>query len=662
MRQSVVTAHRTMRAIKIFFYCCFIAFAESENVNVRQFQHGAIFRKVGDLYPSLSYGHINIKLNLDDLIRRRTGLTRTNTNFKEQIYPDHFTTNQKRRMDYLKDMVNNTVQHSITKLNATLRAFDLEDAEVIKTKDKNKTEDEIPNKREKRQIIVGALGAITGSLVTSIISNFKKETLIHIIEKRQNLLIHEVEAQSIKLAQHQHDLKYMKQAVQRLTTNYKNVFWAGKSLKTEELGLFVTYTLLTTVDNLNSIIKGINSAQAGLFTLDMVTPEGLETAIKALQEKCAAEGKQLSIQSIFDLPHLPLSYVFDPNTHILNVILHVPLSYGRSSMPIYEYIDFPLRTNGDMYITFEPRNKYIIVNPQGTTYLERSTLEDCHKLHDAYFCNDDLIYKKSRVGCLSALYGHDNNISKLCDSSLTYVESKAERINDTSYLLLETKPTELTLTCNDQLKLKMRIQGSYIVNLDLNCMAITDHIIIQRPKDEPAVSVEGFFSNTDFLNYSSLMILDDDEIDLISSEFLSKVGEKIPLSQVKSLLTFQKKLKQIEKEKNFDFSKFAITPGAIFSSFIPFGTIATLVILFFVSRYIFGACNICKRNDTSKIGLSISMKSLSRKGRRNRGKSASDSETSGTLVGNDTLVEDHPQGAIGGTRPKLPIVATTTKV
>ena len=41
-------------------------------------------------------------------------------------------------------------------------------------------------------------------------------------------------------------------------------------------------------------------------------------ALKSLQSKAASKGKQLSVTSIYDLPHLPMSYVFDPNVKKLH--------------------------------------------------------------------------------------------------------------------------------------------------------------------------------------------------------------------------------------------------------------------------------------------------------------------------------------------------------
>ena len=608
-------------------------------IDVREVKPGAVFTKIGRMFKDLSYSHLRLDLSFQDIILRRNGLMTMNDKFQNGAYPESFKENSRKRMNYLKKLVNDSIQDEVLKLNTTLKAFNvLEDSKV----EGNLTPD--VNLRSKRQLISGIAAGIAGGLISSVISSFTKDNLIDIIKEKEDLIIEHITSQEAQLANHEKDLKGLKIVAKKLYDEQKRLFWKGKSISTEQHALFLTYILSRTSIQIEKIISGINRAQSGSFSLDLVNIKSLEKAFKNLQQKTASKGRKLSITSIFDLPHLPLSFVFDPDSKQLILLIHIPTTKNEG-LTIFEFVHLPIKMKNDHYISFEPENNFIMVDDSRTFYVEKHDLSNCHRLHEIYYCPDQLSYKKSRKSCLSTLYFNDPSSIEKCDAHLSSELSKAHRINDTSFLILESNKSELNINCNNHNVLTKSIQGTYVVDVDKGCIATTDNLIVTRPPDEPSIDIESHLSIDQF----DFKLFESETDEFISSNIFKTFETKIPMSQIKSLVKFKKAIDEInakQRKQPFNFNISTLTPGAIYSSLV---TIASCLLI-----VVFCKClltYICKRNKNPQPSNTFQSMSMSNLRRRLRRKNKDDTTfTTNTDSETDTVVEegrvtDNPAGS-----------------
>ena len=215
-----------------------------------------------------------------------------------------------------------------------------------------------------------------------------------------------------------------------------------------------TYALGALATQTEKILKAIELVKSGRFSTDLATPEGLEKAIIDLKEEALKSGRTIAVSNLLDLSLLPASYLYDATSRVFHAIVHVPFATPNNEMDLYKYVPTPIQIANDskLYASITNQdNMYLAVSSDGTTYKTFSVrdIQDCTKFQDKFYCPDSIYYKSVRPSCLVAL--HKNNITEIrsiCDLMINNHISNAIRINEATYILIETEPTELTIRCD----------------------------------------------------------------------------------------------------------------------------------------------------------------------------------------------------------------------
>ena len=458
----------------------------------------------------------------------------------------------------------------------------------------------------------------------------------------------------VRLSMHDRDIATLKDTMDKIINRFKKLFWGAEAMSTEQMALTVSFALLETTINLNHIIDAIHRAQSGEFSLPLVHVDGLVTALKSLEQQNAREGRKMAITNVFDLTHLPCSYVYQPETHVLSLIVHIPSSVPSSALTLYEYINMPRLASNDVYLAIEPPAKYFAINGEMTLYTERTDLEDCLKMETSYYCKEDITFKKSRKSCLLSLYENSNDIQDLCETSLVNLNSRAHRLNESHFIVCETQKSDLSISCNKQLIKKQPIHGTYLIKIPAGCIISTDHVIIERPNHEPEIDVDGLIFNEQ-LQPEDATVQELGELANLSRNLLQTVGSKILTKSVKQLNDFRKEMKRLETETYIDLDDSAISTGGIISSIITYAiiTVISIIVYLIVQRFL--------KKQRSPFSISFKLRKSSRKTSAQDGSSArpdfgiSDSVLSTDDETAQETVFGPPQGAAGYSRAKLPV-------
>ena len=506
--------------------------------------HGAMFKKVGIVHTSLAYGHIHMKLNLTMLEQRKKLLERMNDHLQRLRLPENATEESTARLQWVKTWVNQTAVEGITKLYATLESFNYR---------KSHLESNQSRKRKKRQILTMVGGMVVGSIVTSIVSQFRQSTLIDIINKKQTVMSTEIENNMIRLAQDEHDLKVLNASVSHIMAGLLEDVKRQKRIRANQLTLTTAYAITETAHRINALTDAMEMARSGKFSISLVDVMGLTAALTTLQQKATEDGRKLDVTNIMDLTHLPCSYVVDCDNQVVHVIVHVPMSRAGSSLTLYQYIDSPVLigstkdSDQPLFIEIDVEGRYLALSDDDSQYQTYTvqSLRECSRLSGHYYCPDLVLYKKQRPDCLVALYDNDYEaIERECPLTVASNISKAARLNATTYLITETSKKDLAIVCNGDRITRHPIRGTVQVTVNRGCVISTDNMVITRPDFEAEVEIEGLVVNNPIDIDKWIPKEEHDENIAIARHLIGQVGKKVPLNLVKGLTKFQMDLKK----------------------------------------------------------------------------------------------------------------------
>ena len=105
------------------------------------------------------------------------------------------------------------------------------------------------------------------------------------------------------------------------------------------------------------------------------------------------DGYKIQTMHPDDLTSLPTSFLVDTRNEVIHLITHIPLFSPGNQMTFLRYIYAPLllpssNSNGPLYLEFNPRNPYLTVIQDGTTFIEmtENDLDSCHQKGQEYYC------------------------------------------------------------------------------------------------------------------------------------------------------------------------------------------------------------------------------------------------------------------------------------
>lgn len=166
----------------------------------------------------------------------------------------------------------------------------------------------------------------------------------------------------------------------------------------------------------------------------------------------------------------------------------------------------------------------------------------CMRVQEIYFCPHITLYKISRKNSLTALHDQQlNDIHDYCPITLTDSVSNLVAINDTTYIITETKEVSLEVVCPRHQPMKTTFQGSIMFSLEQGCSATTPHFVATRPFYGTMV-----VSKFDIITTNPWPMIDpiveDETFGQVTDQLLSRVGQNIDVAQVRGLVALQQKL------------------------------------------------------------------------------------------------------------------------
>ena len=417
-----------------------------------------------------------------------------------------------------------------------------------------------PLTRNKRQLGVGIAaigGSILGSVITSLFSQFHSSTLTDILDKKIDVLTSKVDSNSIQITQNQEDIKQINKTLSYINQDLGLMLQTEKEIEFEVIALFTNLLLDEQAARTNLLADAITQVFAGKLHRGLITTEGLIQALNKLKNQAQSKGLLIGSQNIHELYQLPTSFVFNQESNMLHIILHIPLYREAHILSLYRYVPTPILLTSlpnPTFVELKPIKTYLARSRDGTLTrsLSLAELEDCLSMGHAYFCDDQALEKPKLQNCLNNLFsGINKDTFTLCDSHLLPYASALTKINITTYLLTESSSTTATSEClSAKSPRTTTIQipiGTHYLNIDPNCTTTTEKWVIS-PTNTITDTIIQSVSITNQIDPSAVLTdVHPDDLHYIQAA-LSQVGQPIPISQVKGLLSFRHSMLQLEAE------------------------------------------------------------------------------------------------------------------
>ena len=572
------------------------------DVSVEKLEQGAIFKKAGRVHNHLAYGHIHLALGMKGLIQRRKKLLDINKHVQNWNVYRIKSENSMHGMLVLREWVNRTIFSTTARIDAILltlggngtytedRNLRKRDSEILNNISAKVASFKNPLKRQKRQLLIGMGGAIIGGFISSIVSSFSHETLMNVIQEKEGIMATQIENNLIKTNENSKDISRLAEAVSAIRNGM--VILHNNTQRQMDTHTHMIHLLTTVGEEAHSVeklVSAVEEARSGKFSLGLCKPQGLATALENLQKIGLQDGRSLGINTMLDLPHMPMSYVIDVEKQVLHAIVHVPMERSGNYLTILEYLDNPVqmlhKNRSPLYLEVDLKGVFLAVSGDQSRYMTYTAedLRTCHHVQNEYFCDNLIIYKESRKSCIRALY--DNEVSlihSMCPMTIAQEVSKAIRFNGTTYIVTETTPQTITITCGEQKTTrKIKIDGgTYKIKLKKSCTLTTTNIIINHPIFEPEVEIEGFL-NSNPLEFGNWMESHEmPEFLDTAKKYLDEIGQKVPVKEIKSLIRFKQDMKTAERQ-DWNAWVAGVHPGGLFSHVMTIIVIIIVVVVMY---------------------------------------------------------------------------------
>ena len=165
------------------------------HVKVTPLVNGNLFTKLGMVYVGSAYGHLVVPIRLRVLRQHRQELDLINQHLlhMDEEVRNPYTNESvlsnaaKNKIRWMRHWVNETVTNCLIKLDDALASFEQNNTMIEGTRGRRAVNYvEFPF-RGKRQVLVGAIGAGSGAVITGIISKYEQDKLVHIMKKSESL-------------------------------------------------------------------------------------------------------------------------------------------------------------------------------------------------------------------------------------------------------------------------------------------------------------------------------------------------------------------------------------------------------------------------------------------------------------------------------------------
>ena len=538
-------------------------YMEENLISLTSLEHHTVFQKVGTMASDLAFGHINVPLTIDHLTIREEIIKNFNQQLQNTTIPKKMKNSRRYHVKWLQNWSNQTATDILKYVDSMMNTFET-DLDSLEDGEKN---------RIKRQVIAAVLGGIVASLVTM----FSQSTLEDVVTKKQNVIAAQVQDNLIHINQNAHDVIYLNKTLNEVLIHLYYMEEEENSEHTATMILQSTYALGALAAQTEKILKAIEVVKTGRFSTDLATPEGLENAIVELKREALKSGRTIAVSNLLDLSLLPASYLYNATSRVFHAIVHVPFATPHDEMDLYKYVPTPIQIAQDskLYASITNQdNMYLAVSGDGTTYKTFSVrdIQECTKFQNKFYCPNSIEYKSIRPSCLVSL--HKNNITEIrsfCDLSIHNHISDAIRLDESTYILIETDPTELTVRCDHGYYKNQMIQGVVRIGMKPGCTAFTRYLTFKHPRFEPSVTTGEVLLNSriDVRQWFERDVPITTYLD-VARELIGEVGRSVPLKDIHHLAKFRHELASIKGQTSWPSFFTKLFPGGLISQIITY--------------------------------------------------------------------------------------------
>ena len=578
--------------------------AVDDLVQITPMSHGNIFTVVGHIYTGSRDGHIIIPFNLKTLRERRNQLDAINKHIQSlnenMVYPSNdpkkkklvLNNKNRRAIAWMKYWINQTVSENLVKIDDTLFSFTKNGTHLDDNDRRRRASPlapELPVRRVKRQLIVGTIGAALGATIAGIVSKYNEDKLLHILDQKQKVIVSQLEENAVKIAQTSEDMIRLNQTVGKVIRAMYRLENQVNSTNFIAMTLTTTYSVTETVKQINHIISALDDARSGHFNTGLAKSHFLKNALLDLERQGLADGRTLGVSSMLDLNHLETSYLVDFDREKVFTIPHVPLVRASAYLTLYEYVGSPIQVKEEKKVFAEiEASGYLALAKDNSQYQEwtEESLKKCQKFRKVFYCPDNVRYMRARASCLTALYDGNSKIAhQLCPMNLVNQISKAVQLNESSYLITETQPQNMVVSCGDK-KRKYPIQGTITLTMARSCVASTSNIVIEHPPMAAEVTLESRMVTTPLDFTEMIEEVESEDFIQTAEDMMTHVGQKIPIQMVRTITKINKNLGVADHFQSIGTWLLSYSPGS-------FGSIVTSLAILAVTIIIIYKCSPC---------------------------------------------------------------------
>lgn len=510
---------------------------------------GNLFIKVGKLANGLSYGHISLSINLTRLSTRVDHFEEANEHLNQRIralskdqnlYTPSYRDSLTRQLSQLSNWLELQINETRAKLDTVLETFD---------PTTYSGHPHLQDNRVKRFVVASTFSMLVGGILGSLLTGFGLKTLISVIERKTDVLAAEIEEQEMLIHRTVDNVNIINKTLAEVIGTVDSQIRQQDDVNADFVSLYSGWFVTEDLRDIQTTVDGIIAAHHGHFSHKLVHSRALQTAVNQVRSKALHKGRELGIQTYADCYGLPTSYLYDSESKVIHLILHIPMYAMSNNLDLYTYVPTPIvwnnGTDDSPFVEVTSGDQqHIAVSADRTMYrtFTADELEDCYKIADMHFCADLAVYKIQRPSCLlGLLLNQISVIREYCKINTHKPSSRVVRLNATTYALMSPFSDSMSMSCNGEDRNSKIFKGTTFVHLDPGCSVNTRDVKIVRAEFEPPVNVESLLIGHHF---DVEDLIPDHTPDSLRHMFelrkeLGHLGSEVPISDLKGLMAFK---------------------------------------------------------------------------------------------------------------------------
>ena len=450
-------------------------------VTIEKPDPSVIFENVGELYPTLNYGHVRVTSDIGEIINASKQICAI---VEENEQLANYTQSS------IMSQIPQELRNELTRENAVSNKYPSAPFSkftyVINTNLRSKceaakdqvalveeifrsvliasaTQDTVSNRpRNRRQLAIGmaALSLLFSGYTIWEIQRLSSE--VNALKFNQQHIIAAIRSLAEETGKIQQNFLILKNETSKIKRQLNIRTFEDQILVTAQLGLNGAGEIARHIDG---VAQGLYHVLSGKLSPLLVDPAGLKNALSSMADVAKENGSN-AISTV--LPHifeLEASMYVHANREIVDIIVHVPLValsskrllYKRSHIPYIlplnlEQVKPQLSIYDQQHAVWSIKqgSNYIAANEENTVVYELSKddLDDCVKIGNNHYCRH-LIRRRDSVqnSCEVALYkSRMKGINNLCEIEFFTIPETAVSISNRETLVY-SEPQVVDVTC-----------------------------------------------------------------------------------------------------------------------------------------------------------------------------------------------------------------------